>query len=123
MKNSPLFTCYNSNAEIGIGLICACLPPLNALIGQRRQQSSSRKNFSNSRDHELSRVNTTANGLKDTVSRTHEAESDKDYLITNAQFNGGFETSVRGESTVKDSGDGQPGIVKTVDVSHAYERR
>ena len=108
---------------MGIGLICACLPPLNALIGRRRSPNSS-KNMMNTPEHELSRISGTVHTAKGgTNIHDREVESDKDYLITNAQLNGGYETSVHRDPTARVMGHATPGIVKTVDVSHAYERR
>lgn len=112
-----------SNAEIGIGLICACLPAMNALIERTRRQYSSRKNQSTPLDHELSRVNRTTQKTRNLTTRDPEAGSDKDYLIGFDQAQGGVETTIRGETA--SSGDSRKysfdGIVKTVDVSHAYE--
>lgn len=54
---------------------------------------------------------------------THDREgSDKDYLIGYDQQPGGIETTIRGETTSNDSRKYSfDGIVKTVDVSHAYD--
>ena len=124
--NEPLLNQTNmdaifSNAEIGIGLICACLPATNALIERTRRQYSSKKNLSTPMDQELSRVNRTTN-TRNLTTRDPESGSDKDYLIGFDQTHG-VETTIRGETT--SSGDSRKysfdGIIKTVDVSHAYD--
>ncbi|KAK2813907.1 hypothetical protein FQN50_000308 [Emmonsiellopsis sp. PD_5] len=102
----------SGNAEIGIGLICACLPALNALVERKRRLDSSRKQGESGKlDYELSRVDGT--GKK----HMPEVDSDKDYLITDFQGRG-FEASIQGDGS---SAAHSQGILKTVNVSHTYE--
>ncbi|KKZ67229.1 hypothetical protein EMCG_07079 [[Emmonsia] crescens] len=114
----------SGNAEIGIGLICACLPALNALVGRKRQELSSRRQGETGPcDYQLSKVDGNAKSLKIATQLTPEADSDKDYLISHSHGRA-FEIAVINDANSATHSTVDPnGILKTVDVSHSYEAK
>ncbi|KAL1979674.1 hypothetical protein VTN96DRAFT_5373 [Rasamsonia emersonii] len=126
------------NAEISIGIICACLPALSALISTYVREYSSNKATSSSQPHEMSKLSRTSKtrsqgrtdvskGSRHRMSIT-EGGSDKDILISNAQGEPRIETSIQSDADLpsqrrrRGSVDGM-GIVKTVDLSTTYVQR
>ncbi|KAL1961894.1 hypothetical protein VTN77DRAFT_927 [Rasamsonia byssochlamydoides] len=124
------------NAEISIGIICACLPALSALIFSYVREYSDNKATSSSQHYELSRASKmmksqgrmdTTKGSRHRMSIT-EVGSDQDILISHAQGEPGVETSIQGDADQgsqrhrRGSFDGI-GIMKTVDVSTTYSER
>ncbi|KLJ06476.1 hypothetical protein EMPG_10123 [Blastomyces silverae] len=114
----------SGNAEIGIGLICACLPALNALVERkRREHSSRRQGETGAGDYQLSQVDAKTKSSRSATELTAEVDSDKDYLISNSQGRV-FETSILNDAnSATNSHLDQNGILKTVDVSHSYEAK
>ncbi|PGH03210.1 hypothetical protein GX51_04245 [Blastomyces parvus] len=114
----------SGNAEIGIGLICACLPALNALVERkRREHSSRRQGETGPGDYQLSKVDGKAKSSRSATELTPEVDSDKDYLISHSQGRV-FETAVLNDThSATHSQLDQNGILKTVDVSHSYETK
>ncbi|KAL2010670.1 hypothetical protein VTN00DRAFT_6477 [Thermoascus crustaceus] len=111
------------NAEISIGVICACLPALSALITTYVREYSSGKGTHTS-GHELSKLkNQTRSekmGSKNRMSLL-EAGSDQDILMAHAQGEPKIETSIHGDvermpHQRRGSFDGT-GIMKTIDVT------
>ncbi|KAJ9268552.1 hypothetical protein DTO271D3_3098 [Paecilomyces variotii] len=109
------------NAEISIGVICACLPALSALITTYSREYSSGKGTHTS-GHEMSRMkNSRSDGTKGSKHRMSilDAGSDQDILITNAQGEPKIETSIQGDSerqTAQYNSMNGIGILRTVDV-------
>ncbi|PGH10707.1 hypothetical protein AJ79_05298 [Helicocarpus griseus UAMH5409] len=117
----------SGNAEIGIGLICACLPALNALIERKRKEYSSRRHGeSGGYDYQLSKVQNNSRVSRTAPKVTPEVDSDKDCLISYPQGKG-FESSINNDTNSTDHSirvsPDRSGILKTVDVSHTYEMK
>ncbi|KAL1850264.1 hypothetical protein Plec18170_006959 [Paecilomyces lecythidis] len=109
------------NAEISIGVICACLPALSALITTYVREYSSGKGTHTS-GHEMSRMkNTRSDVTKGSKHRMSilDVGSDQDILIKNAQGEPKIETSIQGD-TERQPGHHSSmegiGIMRTVDV-------
>lgn len=96
----------NSNAEIAIGVICACLPALTALISRVLHEYSSKRGTSDSR-HELSRTPRATNGPHSATATTISTasknrnrlslllETDQEFLVqSSAQWDPKIETMV-----------------------------
>ncbi|KAL4947640.1 hypothetical protein BDW69DRAFT_190005 [Aspergillus filifer] len=90
------------NAEIAIGVICACLPALSALISQKYHEYSSDRYNSHESEYHLSQMRNTTKGSRAQGSRKLSVASDEGNLIANAQ------------ARPKDN---DLGIMKTVDIS------
>ncbi|PGG99029.1 hypothetical protein AJ80_09419 [Polytolypa hystricis UAMH7299] len=112
------------NAEVSIGIVCACLPALAAFINRISQGLAADKT-SGSRDYEMG--GGMSHSMDPTNGITHNGEtgSDRDILITHPQGFLKIETAVRAGKR----GDRRNprrdrtsfngcGIMKTVDVSH-----
>ncbi|EAW14821.1 putative integral membrane protein [Aspergillus clavatus NRRL 1] len=116
------------NAEIAIGVICACLPALSALISNVYHEYSSNK-ATNTSTHELSRVTKQSRSDKHNSRSKHQmsfldASSDQDILVHNAQGEPKIETSIRGDSSTHRTIPVEAtGIMKTVDVSTSVTTR
>ncbi|BCS11098.1 hypothetical protein ALUC_40438A [Aspergillus luchuensis] len=116
------------NAEITIGVICACLPALSALISRTHREYTSNKYSSHKNtqtsQYELSKVKNSrpsrADRSKNQMTLT-EVGSDQDILIPNAQEAPRIETTVRGDS--ERQGTETMGIMRTVDVSTTVTSR
>jgi hypothetical protein len=118
---------FLSNAEIGIGLICACLPALNVLIGRNQRDEKNAYRWSGrtgNRDVELNKVRTNFTGLKS----GHETESDKDYLMPHSPMAPGYETSIHGATPPasmrvhrQQTSLDRQGITKTVVVAQSFQ--
>ncbi|KLJ09909.1 hypothetical protein EMPG_14666 [Blastomyces silverae] len=115
------------NAEVSIGIICACLPSLAALLNRISNEYMSR-NGSRSYDCELAGTDTlTGTGSKIAGSQGsfNDAGSDQEILASHAQSDMKVETAIRADepgtmhshNRALHSFTGR-GIMKTVDVSH-----
>ncbi|RHZ53964.1 putative integral membrane protein [Aspergillus thermomutatus] len=110
------------NAEIAIGVICACLPALSALISRVYHEYSSNK-ATNTSTHELSKVTKQSRTDRRSSRSKHQMSymdtgSDQEILMHNAQGEPKIETSIRGAtSTHRTVPSESMGIMKTVDVS------
>ncbi|KAE8154256.1 hypothetical protein BDV25DRAFT_126721 [Aspergillus avenaceus] len=90
------------NAEVAIGVICACLPALSAILSRFYHEYSSNKGATRETSaHELSKMK---NQTPSKSTRTHNrmsflgtASSDQDVLMHNAQCEPKIETTVHGE--------------------------
>ncbi|OJJ01988.1 hypothetical protein ASPVEDRAFT_41515 [Aspergillus versicolor CBS 583.65] len=112
------------NAEIAIGVICACLPALSALITQKYNEYSSGRYNSHNSEYQLSKVrNQTKSSRADRSNNlsVNGHDSDKDILMTNVQAVPRVETTVQGD--FNRSGQNQQGIMRTVDVSTSVASR
>ncbi|BCS26932.1 uncharacterized protein APUU_51643A [Aspergillus puulaauensis] len=112
------------NAEIAIGVICACLPALSALITQKYNEYSSGRYNSHNSEYHLSKVRNPTKSSR--VERSNnmsavEHESDKDILMTNVQAMPRIETTIQGDYNRR--GQQQQGIMRTVDVSTSVASR
>ncbi|KAL3429752.1 hypothetical protein BDV09DRAFT_179828 [Aspergillus tetrazonus] len=96
------------NAEIAIGVICACLPALSALISRTYHEYSSNRYNSHESDYQLSQMRNTTKGTRVQGSRKMSVASDEGTLIANAQ------------SKPKDN---EVGIMRTVDISMSVASR
>jgi hypothetical protein len=121
MKSFPLnlsrflFLMPSSNAEGGVGLICACLPVLNVMFAHYKKQYSSQKYYQNGgSSHPLSDRKSAppSNVATDWDKVTNFG--DQSHLIS---FAGPPEDGESGESIHN-----QDGIRKTVAVSQTVER-
>lgn len=116
------------NAEITIGVICACLPALSALVSRTHREYTSNKYSSHKNtqtsQYELNKVKNSrpsrADRSKNQMTLT-EVGSDQDILIPNAQEAPRIETTVRGDS--ERQGTETMGIMRTVDVSTTVTSR
>ncbi|KAL4812542.1 hypothetical protein BDW67DRAFT_169910 [Aspergillus spinulosporus] len=95
------------NAEISIGVVCACLPALSALISQKYHEYSSNKYNSHESEYHLSQMRNTK-GSRAQGSRRLSVASDEGVLIANAQ------------TKPKEN---DLGIMKTVDISMSVDSR
>lgn len=104
------------NAEIAIGVICACLPALTALVTTIHREYSSNKTtypsqYEMGKSYGNSRTERSRRGL-------NTLADDEDVLMYNAQGNPKIETSVMGDADRQSSPQSDMlGIMKTVDVS------
>lgn len=117
-------TLHCRNAEIAIGVICACLPALSALITQKYNEYSSGRYNSHNSEYHLSKVrNQTKSSRADRSNNMSVAghESDKDILMTNVQAVPRIETTVQGDYNRQSQN--QQGIMRTVDVSTSVASR
>ncbi|KAL4744476.1 hypothetical protein BDW72DRAFT_188412 [Aspergillus terricola var. indicus] len=96
------------NAEIAIGVICACLPALSALISRRYHEYSSNRYNSHESEYHLSQMRNTTKGTRAQGSRKLSVASDEGILMENAQ------------SKPKDH---ELGIMRTVDISMSVASR
>ncbi|KAI9933153.1 hypothetical protein AWENTII_002825 [Aspergillus wentii] len=116
------------NAEIAIGVICACLPALSALFIRAYHEYSSNK-ATHSSQHELSKMrNNTSRTDKSRHQMSYiENGSDQEILVQNAQGEPKIETTINGQERNEHSSNGGGfdgmGIMKTVDVSHSVTTR
>ncbi|KAE8380758.1 hypothetical protein BDV26DRAFT_279233 [Aspergillus bertholletiae] len=117
------------NAEIAIGVICACLPALSAILSRvYHEYSSSNKATVGTSAHELSKMKNQSRSTKTDRSRSRmsylEMTSDQDVLVHNAQSEPKIETTVHGD---RNYFGGNPGgslaIFKTVDVETSVSQR
>jgi hypothetical protein len=126
----------NSNAESCIGFICACLPPINALISKKIHQYSSRRK--NQPDYEMDshpysrQYSRQMQGSKarDPFPLTqHSVGEDNEILVRNAQEipTTRFETSIAPSTPTSQSDGGGSrefvggrGIMKTVSMTHTF---
>lgn len=114
-----------SNAEIAIGVVCACLPALSALVTNVYRETSSKKTTNYDSEYGLqntknwsrkSRADRSKNGAS--MGMTKDEGSDEDILMSHAQGNPKIETSIHGEDTGdRRQGEDPLGILKTVNVS------
>ncbi|KAL4888605.1 integral membrane protein [Aspergillus ambiguus] len=110
------------NAEIAIGIICACLPALSALMSRAYTQYSSNR-YTREADYELSKYrHQSRSNRSEKTSKSRgqlsffDPGSDQDVLVQNVQ------SEPKIEATVQQSAANRPqttgfGIVKTVDLS------
>ncbi|PGH09828.1 hypothetical protein GX51_00515 [Blastomyces parvus] len=114
------------NAEVSIGIICACLPSLAALLNRISNEYMSR-NGSRSYDCELAGTDTLT-GSSSKIARSqgsfNDTGSDQDILASHAQ-DMKVETAIRADDPDTVHSHNRPlrsftgrGIMKTVDVSH-----
>ncbi|KAF7594033.1 hypothetical protein BBP40_010311 [Aspergillus hancockii] len=113
------------NAEVAIGVICACLPALSAILSRvYHEYSSSNKATAQTSAHELSKRK---NQTKTDKSRSRlsyiDLGSDQDVLMHNAQGPPKIETMVHGERNHHEDPGGSLAIFKTVDVETSVTRR
>ncbi|OJJ48976.1 hypothetical protein ASPZODRAFT_149948 [Penicilliopsis zonata CBS 506.65] len=112
------------NAEVAIGVICACLPALSALLSRVLHEYSSNKETRPS-GYEMSRNK----HQRGTDSKSHHSrlpttvgnESDQDVLMHHPQGDPRIETSIQGDRSPRGQGFAELGIMKTVDVSTSVE--
>ncbi|KAK9791436.1 hypothetical protein SCARD494_07619 [Seiridium cardinale] len=91
---------FSGNAEVGIGLICACLPSINALINRRKHRSTysatNLRNYQRSNGDDITTTNrihvqrdfhleTTHRVGKEVGHNAFELHSDDSQLVINAQ--------------------------------------
>ncbi|EGC46940.1 integral membrane protein [Histoplasma capsulatum var. duboisii H88] len=114
------------NAEVSIGIICACLPSLAALLNRVSNEYMSR-NGSRSYDCELAGTDTLTGSSSKIGSQGsfNDAGSDQEILASHAQPDLKVETAIRADEpgTKHSHNHGLHsftghGIMKTVDVSH-----
>ncbi|EEH05290.1 integral membrane protein [Histoplasma capsulatum G186AR] len=114
------------NAEVSIGIICACLPSLAALLNRVSNEYMSR-NGSRSYDCELAGTDTLTGSSSKIGSQGsfNDAGSDQEILTSHAQPDLKVETAIRADEpgTKHSHNHGLHsftghGIMKTVDVSH-----
>ena len=111
----------SSNAEIAIGVICACLPALSVFFKNVHENSTNkRSNYASEyglQDRSWSRHDRSKLGTSKSRIMTNDG-SDEDILVSHAQANPKIETSVHAASGRDRSQDDDGiGITKTVDVS------
>lgn len=126
-RSVRLLTVINSNAEIAIGIICACLPSLSALVSRAYHEYSSKRTTQNS-EQEMS-------NMKPPIPPRHQRRrnsrlsqfdlttTDQDTLVQHAQGHGKIETSVGTGTSPQDGQDGLEdgrGILRTVDLSTSF---
>ncbi|RLL94198.1 hypothetical protein CFD26_103363 [Aspergillus turcosus] len=110
------------NAEIAIGVICACLPALSALLSRVLHEYSSNK-ATHTSTHELSKVTKQSRSERRHSRANHQMSyfdtaSDQEILMHNAQGEPKIETSIRGDTSSQRIVPSEAmGIMKTVDVS------
>jgi hypothetical protein len=110
------------NAEIAIGVICACLPSLSALLSRVLHEYSSNK-VTHTSTHELSKVTKQSRTDRRLSRSKHQMSyldtgSDQEVLMQNAQGDPKIETSIRGDTSSRRIVPSEAmGIMKTVDVS------
>ncbi|GFF58595.1 hypothetical protein IFM46972_11150 [Aspergillus udagawae] len=110
------------NAEIAIGVICACLPALSALLSRVLHEYSSNK-ATHTSTHELSKVTKQSRTDRRLSRGKHQMSyldtaSDQEILMHNAQGDPKIETSIRGDTSSRRIVPSEAtGIMKTVDVS------
>jgi hypothetical protein len=110
------------NAEIAIGVICACLPSLSALLSRVLHEYSSNK-VTHTSTHELSKVTKQSRTDRRLSRSKHQMSyldtgSDQEILMQNAQGDPKIETSIRGDTSSRRIVPSEAmGIMKTVDVS------
>ncbi|KAL4938332.1 hypothetical protein BDV06DRAFT_215185 [Aspergillus oleicola] len=95
------------NSEIAVGIMCACLPALSALIGRKYHEYSGSKYNSHESEYHLSHIRTTTKGSRAERRENMSAakhESDEDILMTNVQAEPKIENH-------------EMGILKSVDIS------
>lgn len=112
----------NRNAEIAIGVICACLPALSALLSRVLHEYSSNK-ATHTSTHELSKVTKQSRSERRHSRVNHQmgyfdTASDQEILMHNAQGEPKIETSIRGDTSSQRIVPSEAmGIMKTVNVS------
>ncbi|GAB1202339.1 hypothetical protein APSETT445_000951 [Aspergillus pseudonomiae] len=118
------------NAEIAIGVICACLPALSAILSRVYHEYSSNKATGGTSGHELSKMKNQSRSLKTDKSRSRMSylettTSDQDVLMHNAQSEPKVETTVHGDRNYYggENPGGSLAIFKTVDVETSVSRR
>ncbi|PKX96578.1 putative integral membrane protein [Aspergillus novofumigatus IBT 16806] len=89
------------NAEIAIGVICACLPSLSALLSRVLHEYSSNNKATHTSTHELSKVTKQSRTDRRLSRSKHQMSyldtgSDQEILMHNAQGDPKIETSIRG---------------------------
>lgn len=111
-----------SNAEAGIGIICACLPAISALLMTTSAERSTRRREHSSTDQELSKMRMSKKSGARSQSDEHKLDFDEAYLVSHAQGDPEIETSIRGDADSHSQRQMHAfdanGILKTVDVSH-----
>ncbi|KAK2814038.1 hypothetical protein FQN50_000442 [Emmonsiellopsis sp. PD_5] len=117
----------NSNAEVSIGIICACLPALAALLGRKCNEYGSR-NASGDRDCELGGTSTLTGSVSKLVQSRgsfNEGGSEHRILPTHKQGDIKVETAIEADVSKTANGSHRAahsftghGIMRTVDVSH-----
>lgn len=110
---------FCSNAEGGVGLICACLPALNALFTNATSQTASKSLEPGGRlENELGNMRASTRGPSGAVtSKTSYADIGSDQVVLISKEKGAsFETDSQG-----DSESGTQGIRKVVDISHSVD--
>lgn len=111
-----------SNAEAGIGIICACLPAISALMMSTNAERSSRRREQSGTDQELSKMRFSKKSGNRSQPGDQKLEQDEAYLVSHAQGDPEFETSIKGDADSHSQRQAYPfdgnGILKTVDVSH-----
>ncbi|KAE8384791.1 hypothetical protein BDV23DRAFT_191323 [Aspergillus alliaceus] len=116
------------NAEIAIGVICACLPALSAILSRvYHEYSNSNKATRETSARELSRMKGQTRSARTDRSRSRlsyiEMTSDQDILVHNAQSEPKVETTVHGDRNYGGNPGGSLAIFKTVDVETSVTRR
>jgi hypothetical protein len=118
-----------SNAEAGIGLICACLPTLSSYIVTRKLKSQSGSG-SYRRNYELNSYNKLSSSNKKgsvdptaTMASFGAARTDEAYLFSTVEADVGREGSLGGSSQERerDGKMGGGGIQKDVVVEQSFE--
>ncbi|GIJ85285.1 hypothetical protein Asppvi_004141 [Aspergillus pseudoviridinutans] len=109
------------NAEIAIGVICACLPALSALLSRVLHEYSSNK-ATHTSTHELSKVKQSRTERRLSRGKHQmsylDTASDQEILMQNAQGDPKIETSIRGDTSSRRIVPSEAmRIMKTVDVS------
>ena len=112
----------SSNAEAGIGIICACLPAISALALTTSQERSSGRRDKSGTDQELSKMRFSKKSGARSQSDDRKLYPDEAYLVAHAQGDPEIETSIKGDADSRSQREMYPfdanGIMKTVDVSH-----
>ncbi|PWY79721.1 integral membrane protein [Aspergillus heteromorphus CBS 117.55] len=118
------------NAEIAIGVICACLPALSALVTRTYREYSSNRYSSNKgtpgSQYQLTNAKNSRPRCGDHSANQltlMDTSSDHDILIPNDEEAPRFETTVRVDSVGAQNPVETLGIMKTVDVSTTVTMR
>ena len=112
----------SSNAEAGIGIICACLPAMTTLVASSGPERSSQRRDQSVTCQELSKVRSFRKSASRSQTDGHRADPDEAFLVAQAQGDPEIETSIMGDAGTRSQRHMHPfdahGILKTVDVSH-----
>ncbi|THC92072.1 hypothetical protein EYZ11_008453 [Aspergillus tanneri] len=114
------------NAEIAIGIVCACLPALSAIITRAYSEYSSNRATTG---QEVSKGRNQSYNRSSRADRNRasigvmETESDQDILMQNVQGQPHVETTVLGDRDQLSAHRMESGILKTVDLSTSVTTR